>query len=420
MGDYINLFEQTISEAYIGKTDTLLQVEEQFNIMKSTLKRGQDINAREEVQKLNRLIEKQFGMDVFSLRIDQSNQINAYTEVIGTKFDLALEQNLKNLIIGSQDLGYRFKPNNKVCVITTIYLGLIMNPDITGEELTGCLLHEIGHNFADCLDENIRLANKKITRQYYEYLIWKASLLFGRRKAKKELQQNTSEYQSKESEKQQKNKTFRGWLKGLAAIKYNFKAFTSEVLGRLAMAAYQPKKMTKKEAKEAEEKVLKSTDRRNEVFADKFAAVYGYGTAQASILYKMETTQSSAAKFIDKFFGKGINDTVDQIFQNYYLYDPHPQVVQRVNAMIKTLKNELSKEDLDPKVKQIIKTQLDEMEKIIQEITTATKNDTEREAVRKAFYKAVNENSPDAVTEEFEKEIEKELDEGLRKNLHLY
>jgi len=355
-------------------------------------------------------------MDIFSLRIDQSNELNAYTEVIGTRFDLALESNIKNLVTGSQDTGYRFKANNNLCVVTTMYLGIILHPDITGEELTGCLLHEIGHNFADCLDEKIRLSNKKIVRQYYEYLIWKASRLFGRRKYKKALQVNTNEYQNKEAKKQSKSNAFRGWLKGLASIKYNFTSFASQILNILVSANYQPKKLTNQEEQKMQEKILKSDDRKNEVFADKFAAVYGYGTAQSKMLYKLETSPTKATKFVDKFFGSSIIDNMEKLTQNYYLYDPHPQVVQRVNAMIRTLKAELEKEDLDPKLKQMMKTQLKEMEDIITEITTATKNDTEREAVRKAFYKAVNENSPDAVTKELEEEIERELDEGLKNN----
>ena len=64
-----NLFEQSIDEAYVGKTDTLKEIENQFAVIKSTIKAGQDINAKPEVQKLNRLVEKQFGMEIFSLRV---------------------------------------------------------------------------------------------------------------------------------------------------------------------------------------------------------------------------------------------------------------------------------------------------------------------------------------------------------------
>ncbi len=413
MGKIYNLFEQSIDEAFIGKTDTLLQVEEQFNIMKKTLKRGQDLNSRPEVQKLNRLIEKQFGMDIFSLRIDASNVVNAYTEIIATKFDIGLENDIRKLVEGSQDSGYRFKKNNHLCIVTTIYLGLILKENMSGEELTGVLLHELGHNFADALDDKIRLANKKITKNYYNYLIWRASTIFGR-KYKKELEKNTSKAASKESEKESRKNVLRGWIRGLAAIKYNFNSFCGEVLGRLASAGYSKVEVTNNEKKNKGKEASESADRRNEVFADKFCAVYGYANAQARALYKIDTNESKAYKFIDKI-SKSINDNFEQLIQNYYLYDEHPQTIQRVNAMMNTLKAELAKEDLDPTVKKVLEDQLNQMNEFIKEITVATKNDTEREAVRKAFYKTVNENAPDAMAKALEDEIEKALDEGLKK-----
>ena len=419
MEDYINLFEQSIDEAYIGKTDKLLEIEKQFDIIRNNVKSGQDINSRPEVQKLNRLVEEQFGMEIFSLRINNFNDINACTKVIGTKFDIVLESKIKNLVVGSQESGYRFKTNNHLCVIVDFNLGLIKSPNVTSEGLTAVLLHEIGHNFANCLDKKIRLYDNKLTRTYYNYLIWKASLLFSR-KYKKELKINTNKYETKESQKQQKSSKIRGWLKGLSGLKYNFKSFCSEVINRLLMKNCPTDTfvLTGKDKEKQIKKNNKDVDRRNEVFADKFAAVYGYGVALPKALYNMEVSasQNKATRFIDKVFGNEINDHVEKVLQNYYLFDPHPHVIQRTNSTIKALKAELEKEDLDPKVKNMLKNQINQIEQFVKEITTATKDDSEREATRKAFYKTINEESPDSLTEELEKEIEKELDEGLKKN----
>ena len=49
-----------LSEAYFGKTPTLLEIEKQIGIIRqNALKRFSDINRSEEVLKLNRLFEKQ-------------------------------------------------------------------------------------------------------------------------------------------------------------------------------------------------------------------------------------------------------------------------------------------------------------------------------------------------------------------------
>ena len=130
----------------------------------------------------------------------------------------------------------------------------------------------------------------------------------------------------------------------------------------------------------------------------------------------MDVNLTKADKFLDKIFGQSVVDNYNKLCQDYFLYDVHPHTIQRANAMMNSLKAELAKEDLDPKMKEVIKKQLEEMEKFVKEITTACKNDSERQAVRKAFYNTVNEKSPDALAKELEDEIEKELDEALKKN----
>ena len=413
-----NLFEQSIDEAYVGKTDTLKEIENQFAVIKSTIKAGQDINAKPEVQKLNRLVEKQFGMEIFSLRVEQKSGLDAYTNVIASKFDIGLEMDMKKLVVGSPESGYRFRTNNNLCLVTTFSLGLLTKPEITGEELTGILLHEIGHNFADCLDNQIRLDNKKTIKNYYQYLILKASILFGRR-YKKELERNTNEYERKNTkEKVNKESKIRGWIRGLASLKYNFKSFCGNILMKLMCVAMKPRQLSQADVSNAEKqtKIKTNSGRKNEVFADKFAAVYGYGLAITKGLYKMDTHEDKASKFIAKVFSDKLNENFEMLCQDYFLYDVHPHTIQRANAICNTLRAELNKEDLDPKVKEVLTKQLDEMEQYIKKITTAIKNEPERQAVRKAFYKTVNELSPDALAKELEDEIEKELDEGLQKN----
>ena len=413
-----NLFEQSIDEAYVGKTDTLKEIENQFAVIKSTIKVGQDINAKPEVQKLNRLVEKQFGMEIFSLRVEQKSGLDAYTNVIASKFDIGLEMDMKKLVVGSPESGYRFRTNNNLCLVTTFSLGLLTKPEITGEELTGILLHEIGHNFADCLDNQIRLDNKKTIKNYYQYLILKASILFGRR-YKKELERNTNEYERKNTkEKVNKESKIRGWIRGLASLKYNFNSFCGNILVKLMRVAMKPKQLSQADVNNAEKqtKIKTNSGRKNEVFADKFAAVYGYGLAITKGLYKMDTHEDKASKFIAKVFSDKLNENFEMLCQDYFLYDVHPHTIQRANSICNTLRAELNKEDLDPKVKEVLTKQLDEMEQYIKKITTAIKNEPERQAVRKAFYRTVNELSPDALAKELEDEIEKELDEGLQKN----
>ena len=404
---------QLLDEAFIGKTDTLLQVEEQFGLLQKTAKKGQDLNSKPEVQKINRLIEKQFGMKLFALNIRQNSDLNASTAMISLRYDVGVNTDVRKLVVGSQESGYKFVSNNNLCVLVNMDLGLIIDETTTPSELVGTLLHEIGHNFAGCLNDRIRLENEELINLRYRYLIWKATVSFSK-KYKKELEQNTSKYITKQAKDYQKKRPFRGWIMSLAGTKYNFIAFCKGVKNILRNARYNIDAMSKHEKKHMSDEQKNSTDRINEVFADKFVAVYGYSVEHARSLFKGDIHKTAAEKFANKIFGKDIVDTCNKLMQNYYLFDEHPDTIQRANHMMTTLKAELAKEDLDPKLKEVLKAQVDDMENFIKEITTASKNDSERLAVRKAFYKALNEESPSALAEGLEDEIEKELDDVLK------
>lgn len=407
----INL--QILDEAYVGKTPILIEAENQIGIIRNSIKRGQDINAKPEVQKFNRLMEKQFGMEIFALNIDQANEINGSTQVIGMNFDIALEQNVSKLVQGSQESGYRFKPNNGLCIIVNCFYGVFTSKEITNEEIMAMFLHEIGHNFADCIYEKIRIYNKKIVKDYYEYLILNCT----RRKAKKFIEENSNENAKKEAKRSSKKNRLRGIIKLLAAKKYDFSAFCSGVFNRLFCKDVQSLTNQGVNTKTMHKEMSTNLDRANELFADKFAGVYGYGPAQVSGLNKMDAHKSSSEKFLDKFCnGKEINDSFTELIQQYYLYDVHPHNIQRANSILKSLKADLAKEDMDPKLKEVLKKQVEEIEKAIENMTTYYKNEDERTKIRKAFYKMVNEKTPDGITDELEDEIQDAFDDALKKN----
>ena len=59
-----------VNEAYIEKTPILLEIEKQIGKIRAIYdSRYKDINNSPEVVELNRLFEKQFGMDIFALHL---------------------------------------------------------------------------------------------------------------------------------------------------------------------------------------------------------------------------------------------------------------------------------------------------------------------------------------------------------------
>ena len=103
-----------------------------------------------------------------------------------------------------------------------------------------------------------------------------------------------------------------------------------------------------------------------EVFADSFATAYGYGGATASIQRKFEKMR------ID-YQWKYLNKDNKYLTYNQYHYvmlsilrslvtDPHPQHQTRIKNQINKLKRELENDNIPPKVKALIKADLEQAE----------------------------------------------------------
>ena len=161
-----------LNEAYIGKTSLLLEVEKKIHEYRS--KKDLTIyncsSTSKEILDINRLIEKQFGMEIFALKILPTEVIDAYNLPVACRFDMEKE-NMKNYVEGNSKSGYRFRKNNGLCCIVCLSYGLIADKRYTDGQIVACILHEIGHNFGDCLYDELRVYNKAIIKEYKTSLI---------------------------------------------------------------------------------------------------------------------------------------------------------------------------------------------------------------------------------------------------------
>ena len=75
------------------------------------------------------------------------------------------------------------------------------------------------------------------------------------------------------------------------------------------------------------------------------------------------------------------------------------------NEVIKTLEDELTNDNLDPKFEKEIKDQINRLKKTIEEVSKAAENADNREKMRAIYYAMTAEDCPDAVNEDIEKAI---------------
>lgn len=422
-----------VNEAYIGKTPILLEIEKQIGKIRAIYNsRYKDINTTEEVLELNRLFEKQFGMDTFALHIIPQDIINGYTTVLANTFDVADEYDLQDMVVADYTNGYRFREGNDFCILVTLFRGLFMAEDLTDAEVVAVILHEIGHNFADCIYEDIRIANKNMMKAYNNYLQYVMILecilaavsvigiplipfIIAGKKAMKNKYTN-SKRREKEAKIQSKSPSwFKGLVNGIASKVKDIDSFWSEVITRRFKSGAAKRTINRFKGSGAAQIARGSLSRQNEVIADKFAGIYGYGPEQASCLAKMHIMQSNASKYVDSLSAaaKRANLAFEDAAKEFHLFDCHPHYIQRALEELKLLKRELEKDDLDPKVKKAILSNINALDEIIKKAIDSSKSKDEHEELQALYAAYIYDEMPDAVDKEIEDKIEQAFDAVL-------
>lgn len=428
----LNEAVEFVNEAYIGKTDNLLKIEEKINELRGNLSRYKDFDRNKVTQEINRLFEDQFGMDVFALHMVNQNIMNAYTQVIALNFDVYKIKNFSDFLIADRKDGYKFRSGNNFCISANVYYGLLSNPDLTDGEILAIILHEIGHNFADFIDGTVRIANQNMLDGFiYNNLMLIviniislnlpgviASII---NLTNTMLTMNNNK--KNKTEKKDQNKRERklsGLMGGIEGKWTDFMMVCVSILNKTNIINMGLSKLYDAIFVRPFQKGLKqaakvSVDRRNEIIADKFAAVYGYGPELGTGLQKMGDYKYKDEEFIDKIpvFGKKINDFWDKLYLDINEFDCHPHNVQRINECIKTLEDELKQADMDPKLKSSIEKQIKEMKKNVENIKNMIDKDPKNMKV--AYDAFVAKKLPDATTKKIEDEINDEFNKALRK-----
>ena len=434
--DYRNNY--ILNEAYVGKTPILMQIEDKIGELRENLPSyNDDINRTKYVLELNRLFEKQFKMKIFALMIDKQKEINAFTYSLNCKIDIAEKyRTIDNFIIADKNNGYYFKPNNNICVMVHISWGILAAKELTNGEVLAIILHEIGHNFSASIYNRLYVANRELLIQYKKYLknniilhsiltvfTFGLDLPFLIDSIK---QYNNPEYSNKKANKKQKKyqkkkeSKLRGWLSGIKGKSSDKSNFYGELAARKSGDEYINKyyDALDNDPNFSKEKNAKSNERIDEVIADKFTAIYGYGPELSTGLLKMDEYVSDAKrKIFEDNDKKAIeaNAKYEAAFRKIHDYDCHPQSVQRAYECLKVLRREVEKDDLDPKVRDVILEQISQFEDIIKDMTSTSEKLSDSQNANRLYNAYVNDNIPDAIAQELEDEIEDALDNVFEK-----
>ena len=413
-----------LNEIYVGKTPILLEAEALMHEIRSpkNLRLFTDLDKSKHIQAFNRLMERQFGMEVFVLRVDQIEAVDAYTYNVLCNLDVALKQDLTKMVEGDRNSGYRFVPNNNLFVETHISYSILKNPEFTDGEIIGTILHEIGHNFSKFIHQDIMIENKRMIQDYYNLFVIDAILtaivtfgisipfyISGYVK-------QTSKYK-KFKEKLSIKNPLKGLIKGLGGKITNIVDYASEVASRKITEDSVLAYFKRLDEYNIKENMRKDLDRQDEVFADKFAAIYGYGYELVTALEKLVDISTNKSKAHDKLEkteeGREHNKTYSRFKMKINDYDVHPHNIQRIQEEIAVLEYELKKHNVDPKQEAVIKLQIRQLKEMQKKIITAAKDADKDEKAKAEFYKYIHNKQPYGIDAKYEDYINKVLDEYL-------
>lgn len=450
--EYKALQEQVLlKEVYFGKTEQILELEHAVSEMRREAKlKDKNLKTNDKsVVNFCKIVENIFGFDTVGVFLVYSDVINATCLPIGRRFGkkFNIDAIKDNLIV--EENNFKYKKSAHYTVLFVVYIGLLTSKDLTDQEVTAILLHEIGHNFSDCFNPN------KIEVQGfwpYRFLVLIVDYFMKVWATLKDLVNNSKTLSNLhiniENAKDVNDIIQQAKInisKGSAYISIQFvgtiysfiiKALTSSepfinsltkqsrngfnillngifhIYGTLMDVYYNLNALLALSPfssiltgigtiikKFANPKLSANTvlglpflvkGYKDERLADKFVAVYGYSSELSSALDKMGTITSGigAQDYLakNKFLGWYYNLVRLPGEILLQLFDEHPESISRAQANLEYLEKELNNQNISQEIKEVIKENITETKKVIKRMTEVNKKYRDNFIAKKCYY----------------------------------
>lgn len=369
------IYRQNLNEVYIGR-EVIQPLFNQFKVVRDRVKNmswSDKINVDKELIKYNRMVEQFFGFNAYCLVFVPDESMNASSLTMSA---IRNKDELKRIAasIKSGKTGFKFDPSKIVVnATTTCNMGLIDRDIFTDEEVFAIFLHEYGHCFFEAIEDK----DSEYTLIFYGINVCKAinntvkNIIKGRIPISSDMIKRHVDNILKDNPI---SKIMQVGANGIKSIGNSVKRFFIKEDNSVNLS---------------KKNYLYS----NEKFADTFATMYGYGAELHSALYKSN-------KDFFKFYGKNyysktnplldwlkLQDLISSAFLEYIagIADEHPNNLLRINISIQYIRRELSKKNLDPKMKLQLVAQLNELQKLVDEYNDNSGN-TDYMYVLNKFY----------------------------------
>lgn len=359
-------------EVYYGENDNIRQMQQCITNFRHDLftKRGMHrYSTHSEILRLSRLVEKEFGFKTFSLKISTTEKAFTNTTILGLDYHVFSKNNsnYENLIINNN--GYKFKPEAQLVTYSAIDISFFENRKYTDREILALILHEIGHNFQNAISENQIFFTKlyivtDVISVILNWMVDNRGLITGLIDTaitwsglKRAIYTSFHEFCLSMPEIYELISNFK---KTLIDIVYPLKRVIDYIMHIFKFKKIPTILVTKLNPLALANMFLKGSYR-GEKIADSFVTMYGYGPDLQSALEKIDNMDQRIDINIP------IISPIIGIAESTYslllkLPEDQPLAITRIRDQINYLERELSREDLDPKMKKEIQYQLDQLD----------------------------------------------------------
>lgn len=319
-------------------------------------------------QEISSLVEKIFGFNSFQLIVEQSQEYNAYTFALSSKID---SWNYKKCVKKTNE-GLQFTPQAKVNIVAHMITRLLSDDNFTDREIVAILLHEIGHNFSDSINNTLGVFSN------FKKVMMIPTIVINPKGASNVVTGAVTSY----NDYMRKNfpglvDCFNALKKFVSLFKYvslNINRaigllpgyFVSNVAATLAVVISQ---IVYNPINTVLNIIFNFFGKEDEYTSDSFVAMYGYGPDLSSALLKLERTNFLA---VDEAMKSGefgaiylglFAESFDFIFG--LMSDNHPSTANRLLNVLNLLEQEYNKDYINPKTKKIVKEEIEEIKKLI-------------------------------------------------------
>ena len=368
MGIFLNN-QIAINEVYFGKTKDIQELQYYLAQWRANAFDSRNIIKRYNSDPWRIKFEDKmcdiFGFANYELLVVPEKIVNAYTYNIGTRFDITGGK-LQKAVMTTKD-GFKYDKSYKFSCITRVYEGIFLNDNINDAEVLAIILHEIGHNFQEVMNEKslaftsiektIDIINhimRAISGNIQELINLPFFMLNNTNAMSNiNIKINRIIYNNKILSSIQNTKDFlTGKINSLfrwISLVMVIPSYISIILGNI-INSLNPLSI-----------FLNSIQYNDEKLADSFATMYGYGPELSSGLGKIGYKVYDSYSKINSILAIPLYIIVLPL-------DCHPDTITRMKTQVSYLEKELTNGVHDKATKQEIKNSINEINKCIDDI----------------------------------------------------